>query len=103
MGVVAARRVAPAHVGVVEAGELGLVGAVLELGGRARQLAGREQRRLELADQALQRGGEPASRRGAAERPKLGLPDRGADQGQALRSGEQGTKLGARSPRRPRR
>ena len=84
MGIVAPGRVPSVHVGVIEAGELGLIRAVLQLRCRARQRARGEQGRLELADQTLESGGEPSSRRGAAERSQLRLPDRRADQRQAL-------------------
>ncbi len=97
MGIVASGRVTAADIGLVEPSELGLVGAFVELGGRACQLAGGDQARLKLGDQALQRGGEPASGRGARQRLELGLPHGRADQGEPLRVRELGTKLRPRS------
>ncbi len=48
MGIVAAGSVPHADVGLIQPGELGLVGAILELRGRARERAGGDPARLEL-------------------------------------------------------
>ena len=91
-------RVAELHVARVEASELDLVRRVVELVDQGLELARRDQCRLQLGDQGVERRREAGPPGRAPERAGVGAADRRPHQGLSLRHREGGGELDRERP-----